>query len=200
MVASKSRRDRAEARRRRREREEDLDAESGPTSRARRALRAGRNAEPDDVVNARKLRRQMMLGRMVAGNPQDRLREARMRKNVFLVRATEFGYYKHRLWNPGEEFKMGIDPTIQPPRWVVPIDRPGGRVLGTFIKLKKGKELGIVPVEDIFEDFDEEEPPKISTPRRAKLREAEDPYVTARKKRRALEEDDQDDEDEDEEE
>jgi hypothetical protein len=198
VAAKKSRRDRAEARRRRQEREEDLDAEVTPRARARQALRAGRNADPEDVVRASRLRRQMALGRLVAGAPQDRMREARMRKNVFLVRAIELGYYKHRLWQPGEEFKMGIDPTIQPPRWVAPIDRPGGHVLGTFVKLKKGKELAIVPVEGLDEDDDEEEfeTPKIRTPRKAKLNEAEDPFVTVRRKRRAIEEDEDEEEDE----
>jgi hypothetical protein len=80
----------------------------------------------------------------------ERAHLARIRNpdNHYLVRATATGYYNHRLYREGDEFKMAIDPKLEPPRWVVLIKRPRGRVLGVPTKGGGIERIEELPSED----------------------------------------------------
>lgn len=124
----------------------------------------------------------------------------KMPENVYLVRATATGYYNHRLWREGEEFKMAIDPKLEPPRWVVVIKKPRGRVLG--VPAKGG---GIDEVDELPNEFGDQELPLDGRGSAAKARlaqleqEEEDEERQSRRQRRRSRRAAAGDEDEDEE-
>lgn len=134
---------RTKARSRPREADRDLSTEEGdeaPTRRTASSPRPG-SERPGGVIATRSRWERGHLARM------------KDRDNVHLVRATATGYYNHRLWREGEEFKMAVDPKLDPPRWVVVIKKPGGRVLG--VPAKGG---GIEEIDALPNEFDQEMP------------------------------------------
>jgi hypothetical protein len=121
----------------------------------------------------------------------------RNKENVYLVRATATGYYNHRLWREGEEFKMAIDPKIDPPRWVVAIKKPRGRVIG--VPAKGG---GVEPIDALPNELEDQDMPLDGRGSAVKARqrqleeeEEEEERHSRRQRRRARdEEEDEDDE------